>query len=524
MEGTSRFYRRLISWCLRHRLSVMAAAMAALVVGGWVFTMLGKEFVTAEDEGRFMVRLEMPLSYSLEKTDSVLQRLEKQMIKVPEISHFFSVSGWDGSNKAVAMVTLTPKAERKRGQTELQVVVRGLLRQLPDVRGTVSRISPLGAGSRNEDIQFVIQGPEIDKIDKYSQELMERLEKTPGYVGITRNLEIGKPEVRVKIDRARAADAGVSVREVANAVAALLGGVKTVDFREGGKSYDVRVRLMEDQRVLPQDAQRIWLRANDGRLLDVASFVTLEQGVGPNIINRLDRGRSATVYANLEGKLLGEAMPEVQAIADGMLPDGYTTSFVGRAEAFAETTGFIAFAFLLAIALTYMVLAAQFESFAHPLAIMMGLPLSFIGAFGLLFLMGNSFNLFSMIALILLVGLATKNGILLIDYTRQLREKGMGAHEALIEAGATRLRPILMTAVSTIGGVLPVVLALGVGSESRQPMAVAIAGGMVSSTVLTLLVVPVVYSYLDQFTNWKLVRWIQHRFMAPDAIKDGQKK
>ncbi|MCF8041378.1 MAG: efflux RND transporter permease subunit [Desulfarculaceae bacterium] len=524
MEGTSRFYRRLIAWCLRHRLSVMAAAMAALVVGGWVFTMLGKEFVTAEDEGRFMVRLEMPLSYSLEKTDSVLQRLEKQMIKVPEISHFFSVSGWDGSNKAVAMVTLTPKAERKRGQTELQVVVRGLLRQLPDVRGTVSRISPLGAGSRNEDIQFVIQGPEIDKIDKYSQELMERLEKTPGYVGITRNLEIGKPEVRVKIDRARAADAGVSVREVANAVAALLGGVKTVDFREGGKSYDVRVRLMEDQRVLPQDAQRIWLRANDGRLLDVASFVTLEQGVGPNIINRLDRGRSATVYANLEGKLLGEAMPEVQAIADGMLPDGYTTSFVGRAEAFAETTGFIAFAFLLAIALTYMVLAAQFESFAHPLAIMMGLPLSFIGAFGLLFLMGNSFNLFSMIALILLVGLATKNGILLIDYTRQLREKGMGAHEALIEAGATRLRPILMTAVSTIGGVLPVVLALGVGSESRQPMAVAIAGGMVSSTVLTLLVVPVVYSYLDQFTNWKLVRWIQHRFMAPDAIKDGQKK
>ena len=524
MEGTSRFYRRLISWCLRHRLSVMAAAMAALVVGGWVFTMLGKEFVTAEDEGRFMVRLEMPLSYSLEKTDSVLHRLEKEMIKVPEIDHFFSVSGYDGANKAIAMVTLTPKAERKRGQTELQVAVRGLLRQLPDVRGTVSRLSPLGAGSRNEDIQFVMQGPDIDKIDKYSQELMERLEKTPGYVGITRNLEIGKPEIRVKIDRARAADAGVSAREVANAVAALLGGVKTVDFREGGKSYDVRVRLMEDQRVLPQDVQRIWMRANDGRLLDVAGFVTLEQGVGPNIINRLDRSRSATIYANLEGKLLGEAMPEVQAIADEILPDGYSSSFVGRAEAFAETTGYIAFAFILAIALTYMVLAAQFESFAHPLAIMMGLPLSFIGAFGLLFLMGNSFNLFSMIALIMLVGLATKNGILLIDYTRQLREKGMDAHEALIEAGATRLRPILMTAVSTIGGVLPVVLALGVGSESRQPMAVAIAGGMVSSTVLTLLVVPVVYSYLDQFTNWKLIQWIQHRFMAPDAIKNSHGK
>lgn len=524
MEATSHSYRWLVGWCLHHRLSVMAAALVALVLGGWVFTMLGKEFVTAEDEGRFMVRLETPLSYSLEKTDSVLQRLEKEMIKVPEIDHFFSVSGYDGSNKAIAMVTLTPKAERKRSQTQLQVVVRGLLRQLPDVRGTVSNISPLGAGSRNEDIQFVIQGPEIDKIDQYSRQLMDRLQATPGYVGITRNLEIGKPEVRVKIDRARAADAGVSVSEVANAVAALLGGVKTVEFREGGKSYDVRVRLMEDQRVLPQDIQRIWLRARDGRLLDVSGFVSLEQGVGPSVINRLDRSRSATIYANLEGKLLGQAMPEVQAMADKILPDGYTTSFVGRAEVFAETTGYIAFAFLLAVALTYMVLAAQFESFTHPLSIMMGLPLSFLGAFGLLFLMGNSFNLFSMIGLIMLVGLATKNGILLIDYTKQLREKGMDVHDALTEAGATRLRPILMTAVSTIGGVVPVVLALGVGSESRQPMAVAIAGGMISSTVLTLLVVPVVYSYLDQFTNWHLIKRMQQRLMAPDAVKHSQGK
>ncbi|MBU1154268.1 MAG: efflux RND transporter permease subunit, partial [Proteobacteria bacterium] len=184
MEATSRFYRVLISWCLRHRLSVMAMAMAALVVGGWVFTMLGKEFVTAEDEGRFMVRLETPLSYSLEKTDSVLHRLEKEMINIPEIDHFFSVSGYDGANKAIAMVTLTPKAERKRSQQQLQVAVRGLLRQLPDVRGTVSNISPLGAGSRNEDIQFVLQGPDIDKIDQYSRELMERLEATRGYVGI----------------------------------------------------------------------------------------------------------------------------------------------------------------------------------------------------------------------------------------------------------------------------------------------------------------------------------------------------
>ena len=514
MEATSRFYRRLMDWCLKHRLSVIALALAMLVAGGWVFTLLGKEFVTAEDQARFMVRMELPLSYSLDKTDSVLRRFEDQLIKLPGVKSFFSVSGYDGSNKALAFVNLFPRAERQRSQAEIEAAVRGILAKMPDVRGGAAAISPLGGSARNEDIQFVIQGPNIEGIDQYSRQLMEQLRATPGFVGITRDLEIGKPEIRVKIDRNRAADAGISVREVATAVGALLGGVKTVEFKEGGKSYDVRVRLAEEQRNLPQDIQRIWLRAADGRLLDVSSFVTLEQGVGPSVINRLDRSRSATIYSSLEGKLMGEAMDEVQAMADKMLPEGYTTKFAGRAEAMQETMGYILFAFILAILLTYMVLAAQFESFVHPFAIMMGLPLSFIGAFGLLYLLGNTFNLFSMIGLILLVGLATKNGILLIDYTRQLRLEGMGAHDALIEAGATRLRPILMTAVSTIGGVVPVVLAFGVGSESRQPIAVAIAGGMISSTVLTLVVVPVIYSYLDQLANWRLLRKVKGRFMA----------
>jgi len=190
-------------------------------------------------------------------------------------------------------------------------------------------------------------------------------------------------------------------------------------------------------------------------------------------------------------------------MADEILPEGYASKFSGSAESLGETGRYVLFAFLLATVLTYMVLAAQFESFTQPLAIMMGLPLSFIGAFGLLLLVGNTLNLFSMIGLVLLVGLATKNGILLIDYTNQLRRRGLLLDEALVEAGATRLRPILMTAISTVAGVIPVVLGLGEGSESRQPMAVAIAGGMISSTLLTLAVVPVIYSYLDQFGRWK---------------------
>jgi hydrophobic/amphiphilic exporter-1 (mainly G- bacteria), HAE1 family len=516
--GSSR-YRGSLSFFLKRRFLVLILGAAMLFAGGFLFSKLGKEFITAEDQSRFLVRVEAPLAYSIDKMDEIMKRLEIKFQTIPEIQSFFSVAGSAGggtadANKGIAFVTLSPKNERNRSQRQVQAEVRRLITEIPDLRGGATDISPLGGGARNEDIQFVIQGPDISELDRYSREIMDRLSQMPGYVGMTRDLEIGKPEVRVVIDREKAADAGVHVRSIATSVGALLGGVDVADYKEGGKSYDVRLRLVPEQRLLPLDVKQIWLRSQDGQMVDLSNFVTLETGLGPNVINRLDRQRSATVYANLQGKLLGAAMPEVQRIADEILPVGYSTKFSGRAEAFSETGQYIAFAFILAIILTYMVLAAQFESFTQPFAIMMGLPLSFVGAFGLLYLLGNSFNLFSMIGLVLLIGLATKNGILLIDYTNQLRARGMPVHEALLEAGATRLRPILMTAISTVAGVLPVVLGLGVGSESRQPLAVAIAGGMLSSTFLTLVVVPVIYSYLDQFARGRIVTSFKNRVMA----------
>jgi HAE1 family hydrophobic/amphiphilic exporter-1 len=514
MDAIANVYRPLIAWCLRHRLAVVGLGIVALVAGGLILGQLGMEFTTEDDQSKLIMRLETPLAYSVQKTDSVAKRLEAEMIKLPEVDHFLCIAGYDGSNKALMIVTLVQPEFRQKSQQQVQAELRALVKQMPDLRGGVSAASPLGAGSRNEAIQMVVQGRDLKGLDRYSQEIMKRMGDTPGFVGITCNLEIGKPEIRVRIDRERAADLGVSVQNIATAVAALLGGVKVTDYQEGGKRYEVRLRLTEQQRLLPEDISRIYVRAADGRLLDVSSIITVDTGVGPSVINRMDRSRAATIYANLDGMVLGDALPKVKALADEILPEGYTTMFVGRAEAFQETVGYIAFAFVLAIVLTYMVLAAQFESFLQPFSIMTGLPLSFIGAFGLLFILGNTFNLFSMIGLVLLVGLATKNGILLIDYTNQLRDKGMSVHDALVEAGATRLRPILMTAVSTIGGVIPVVLGMGVGSESRQPMAVAIAGGMISSTVLTLIVVPVIYSYLDQLANWRVFGGIKKRIMA----------
>lgn len=497
-------YRQNMRGVLRRRPVMVLVAALALAGGAWLYSLLGQELVTQEDQGRFMVRIQTPLAYSMEKTESVRQRLEARLKEIPEVSHFFSFTGFGGANRASAMVTLVPRGERSRSQQEIQSEVRQFLRQLPDVRGNATAISPLGGGQRSEDVQLVIQGPDITVLDSVSRQLMTAIEQTPGYSGVSRDLEIGKPEVRVRIDREKAAEAGISAESIASAVGALLGGIEVASFKEGGKSYEVWLRLQAEQRQIPGDVQRIFLRGGSGELLDVSGFVAIEEGVGPSVINRLDRQRAATVYATLEGdKLLGAAIPEVQAMADALLPEGYSTKFSGSAETLGETGQYVLFAFLLAVVLTYMVLAAQFESFSQPMAIMIGLPLSFIGAFGLLLLLGNTLNLYSMIGLVLLVGLAAKNGILLIDYTNQLRQSGMPLDEALIEAGATRLRPILMTAISTIAGVLPVALGIGEGSESRQPMAVAISGGMFSSTVLTLAVLPVIYSYLDQFSRWQ---------------------
>ena len=520
MEAASNLYRRRMRRLLRRRSAMVVVAALALGGGIWLYSLLGQELVTQEDQGRFMVRIQTPLAYSMEKTESVRQRLEARLKEIPEVSHFFSFTGFGGANRASAMVTLAPRSERSRGQQEIQSEVRQFLRQLPDVRGNATAISPLGGGQRSEDVQLVIQGPDITVLDKVSRQLMTTLEQAPGYSGVSRDLEIGKPEVRVRIDREKAAEAGISAQNIAAAVGALLGGIEVASFKEGGKSYEVWLRLQAEQRQLPGDVQRIFLRSGSGELLDVSGFVAIEEGVGPSVINRLDRQRSASVFATLDGgKLLGAAIPEVQAMADAILPEGYVTKFSGSAETLGETGQYVLFAFLLAVVLTYMVLAAQFESFTQPMAIMIGLPLSFIGAFGLLLLLGNTLNLYSMIGLVLLVGLAAKNGILLIDYTNQLRRSGMTLDEALVEAGATRLRPILMTAISTIAGVLPVALGIGEGSESRQPMAVAISGGLFSSTVLTLAVLPVIYSYLDQFSRWQGFE----RFKGWLMVREGSK-
>jgi HAE1 family hydrophobic/amphiphilic exporter-1 len=310
-------------------------------------------------------------------------------------------------------------------------------------------------------------------------------------------MELTKPEVRVYIDRDKAGDLGVDVKTIASAISTLIGGREVSQYRVGGNSYDVRVRLIPEQRSMFQDINSLLVRNSAGELLRLSNVVEVREEIGPDVINRLDRQRSINIFADLEGKTLGEVMDQTKKIVDETLPPGYSLTFAGQAETMAETFQSIIFAFLLTIIITYMVLASQFESFMHPFTIMLALPLSLIGALGTLFIMGSTINLMSLIGMLMLIGVVVKNSILLVDYTNVLRERGMEMREAILEAGPVRLRPILMTAIATIAGVLPIALGVGAGSEARAPMAIAVAGGMTSSTVLTLLVVPVAYSLID---------------------------
>ncbi|WP_145247291.1 efflux RND transporter permease subunit [Aeoliella mucimassa] len=321
----------------------------------------------------------------------------------------------------------------------------------------------------------------------------------------------GQPELSIAINRDRASDLGVKVESLGKAINQLVGGQAISTFETGGDNIDVRVRLVGDDRQHASALETLPMRTSDGSLTELRNIASVSNTFGPVTIERQNRRRQVTVLANLaDGKPLAEAVQQVESLAQEIgLPTGVEGVFTGTAETMAESFASMLFALVLAVVLTYMVLAAQFESFVHPLTIMISLPLSIGGALGALALTGRTLNIFSMIGMVMLMGLVTKNAILLVDYTNLLRRRGTARDDALRQAGPTRLRPILMTTCSTIAGMIPIAIGLGEGSESRAPMGACVVGGMITSTLLTLVVIPVVYSLMDQFSTW-VVRWFSH--------------
>jgi hydrophobic/amphiphilic exporter-1 (mainly G- bacteria), HAE1 family len=450
-----------------------------------------------------MVRLETPIDYSLSRADSAMRKIDEQLRLRPEVLSTFYVTGSDLTpdiNKSRIYVNMKERKDRNIIQIDSMKQVRDSLASLPDIKPSVEMIAMVGGGMRSVPIQLMIQGRNLNDITMRTFAIRDEFAKLPGIVDVDTSIETGKPEVRVLIDREKAANFGVNATSIGNTVNTMIGGEivgKYKDEKEGER-YDIVARLTAPERDQPSALDILWVRSSTGELVRMKDVTHIETGKGPTIIMHYNRQRAATLFAGTEKtKPMAEAMADLDKIVKKNIGPDISTRYVGMADAMLDAFKNIAFALVIAIIMVYMILASQFESFVHPFTIMFSLPVSLIGAMGLLMVTGERISIYSLIGIIMLMGLVTKNAILLVDYTITLRHQGLGREEALMKAGPVRLRPIVMTTAAMVFGMLPTALKIGEGAESRAPMAIAVIGGLITSTLLTLVVVPVVYTLVD---------------------------
>ena len=504
-DAIESFYGRTLRPAIAHR------GLMILVGAGWLalgFVMLGwmdREFIPTSDRGTIMTFSRAPEGSTIDYTDRYQRMAEDIVLDTPEVEKTFSVvalgRGAPGQVTDGAMfTTLHPWENRERSQQAVVDELRGRMWNIPGMTSFPINPPALSQGEGHP-ISLVLQGPDATELAHYAQEVVHRGQAIPGVVNLQSDLIINKPQLEVTIDRDRASDLGVSVREIATTLQTLLGGDDVSRFKLGGETYDVIVRLSRDQRSQPHDLYRLYVHGRDGQLVPLASVVRARESVTPRGVPHFDRLRSATVTASLaQGAPLGGALEQMRDIAEEILPDdqGYRVTFSGESEDYFSSGNALVFAYALAVVIVFLTLAGQFDSFFHPITIMIAVALSFTGALVALEMTGRSLNLFSQIGLVMLVGLVTKNSILIVEFANQLRAEGKDLVAATIEASQKRFRPILMTAVSTIVGILPIALGLGAGGESRAPLGIAVVGGMFFSTLLTFYVVPAAYVALDR--------------------------
>src|SRR5512140_1895754 len=493
-DRTADRYKSLVGWALDHRRAVLGLAAAAFFGGLLVFGTLPSEFMVNADQAEFQIRFKTAPDASFEETRGRMEAVLAELKKMPEVKHTYASigAGETGTVRdARVYVKLVEARERKRHATVLAAEAR---RRIAPIAGIIPSVELQTDEFAEKPIMVSIRGEEIPLLKKYAAELKDAVYGVPGLVDVEMTLELDLPEYRLVVDRERASDAGLATPAIARTIGTLVGGQAVTTFEdEEGEAINVRVRLPLEMR---QDIGQIGdLRVavpggkNGPVLVPLSSLVTAQRSTTPSEISRRDLSREVVLSANLENLPLGTALEKVRAAAKKIdWAPGYRIVFPGEAERMEESFGYMAEALLLAIVFVYLILAAQFESFIDPLSIMLSLPLSIVGMAGMLRLTGDTVNIMSLIGLILLMGLVTKNAILLIDYTKVLRrEHGMDRRTALITAGRTRLRPIMMTTLAMIFGMTPLALALGQGAEMRAPMARAVIGGLITSTILTLL-------------------------------------
>jgi len=502
-------YRKVLNRSIDHRWATVGFTLFSLVLAYAFASQLKTEFFPPADEGIFFARLESAPGTSVWATLEYLERDEQWFLDQPEVVGIFSAAGSSGgfsppkSNAAMLFGTLSNRADRDKSVMTLIQEARAALANVPGRTIRVFNPSESMSGSSGGGFSVQLRGNlSLEELDRIASEFIAALDEHAGYVDLDSSLKLGLPELRIHTDREKAAEMGVDARTIAEAVQLMVGGLDVGVFKEAGRRYDIRMRLEKDLRDDADSILSLYVRNRDGEPVALRNLVRIERGAAPSDITRTNRQRSVTIRANLDNLKLGEAIEIANQVADEVLPASVTFHVIGDAETMSEGNAQFAIAMMLGILVIYMVLAAQFESLLHPITVMLALPLSMVGALGGLLMFDYSLNLFSLIGIILLFGLVTKNSILLVDYANQLRRSGLDKVEAMRRAAPIRMRPVLMTAVSMIFGVLPAAFGLGPGAETRAPMAIATAMGMFSSTMLTLLFVPVFYILIDDLGDF----------------------
>jgi hydrophobe/amphiphile efflux-1 (HAE1) family protein len=532
-------YEHVLGFALRHRPMVLVLAVLSLGLSAFFFLQLDEDFIPQEDKGRFFSIAIAPVGSTPEYTDRMMRQMETIVAETEEVAGYFTAvalpfSGPGDASQGFMFVRLK---EGDRPNSRDIVGGPGGLgeRFMTEVEGAIAipilpKAVSVGFG---QPFQLIITNPDLKELAAFSQQLANRLRQEGFLSGVRSTFEINKPELRIAIDRDRAGTLGVSVADISRTLQILFGGQDVSEIKRDGKQYEVMVQLERKNRLTPSDLERIFVRNNRGELVQLNNVITTSTGAGPNVIERFSRLRSATIEGTPMGVTLGTAVERTEAVLAEMLPAGYTYDWLGEARNLRESSNALYFFLLLAIIVVYMVLAAQFESLVHPFTVMLALPLAFLGAFGLLYLLSwvNHFgeemygwvhyapdppqiahvlhslipripsmniNIFSQVGLVLLVGLVTKNSILLVEFANQQMAKGASPKEAMKKAGLIRLRPILMTSFATIAGILPIAIGFGDAAESRRPLGVVAVGGMITSTILTLVVIPVIYTLLAE--------------------------
>jgi multidrug efflux pump len=507
-DGLNKVYDRSVRFALSHRLLTMASAVVVLILAYFLFRMLPSELVPVEDRGFGFGIVIAPEGATIEYTDQYVKEIEKILLNLPEHEGLFTATGlgFEGPGSVTnsfIFLNLKSRDDREKSQQQIIQELFPQLLAIPGVLAFVINPPSIAADFTLTPVQYVLQGDSYEELNQAVNIMMAEASQFGYLINLDTDLKLNKPQLDIHIDRERASGLGVSVADIGSTLETFLGGKIVSDFKRGTKQYDVVLQVKPEDRATPDAIRNLYIRSNGG-LVQLANVVSVEKTVAPKELNHYNRVRSAIISASLvPGVALGQALDDLDRIAQEKLPSDIKRDYAGESLEYKSSSSALYFMFLLALIFIYLVLSAQFESFVHPFTILLSVPLAVFGALLTLYIFGESLNIYSQIGLIMLIGLVTKNSILIVEFANQKKESGLNIIDAVVEASTIRLRPILMTSLATVFGILPIAIGLGAGGESRRPLGLVVVGGMLFSTFLTLVIVPVVYTLLARFTKSK---------------------